>query len=124
MEGLSPHPSGGLLRVSLLGQTIPRSRITPLDLPFTLGCSLGRPPANHRSLHPDVVLTRGRREAHASRRGKYLPAWVNANGGPPSPGSRLSPRVFTRRIARVEIADTAGPIPYSVIKKIIHWETG
>ena len=60
----------------------------------------------------------------ASRRGKYLAEWVKANGGPPGRGDRLSPNVFTRRIARVQIGDTKSPIPYSVIKKIIRWETG
>jgi hypothetical protein len=60
---------------------------------------------------------------HASRRGKYLPEWVRANGGPPGRGDRLSPSVFTRRIARVEISDTNSPVPYSVVKRIIRWET-
>jgi hypothetical protein len=60
----------------------------------------------------------------ASRRGKYLPQWVRANGGPPKPGDRLSPRVFTRRFARVEIGDAKSPVPYSVVKRIIDWETG
>jgi hypothetical protein len=60
----------------------------------------------------------------ASRRGKYLREWVRANGGPPAPGDRLSPKVFTRRVARVEIGDTKSPVPYSVVKKIIRWETG
>ena len=60
----------------------------------------------------------------ASRRGKYLPAWVTANAGPPAPGDRLSPRVFTRRVARVMIGDTISSVPYSVVKRIIRWETG
>jgi hypothetical protein len=60
----------------------------------------------------------------ASRRGKYLHAWVTANGSVPISGDRLSPHVFTRRIARVEIGDTNSPIPYSVVKRIIRWETG
>ena len=60
----------------------------------------------------------------ASRRGKYLPEWVRANGGPPGRGDRLSPNVFTRRVARVEVGDTGSLIPYSVVKRIIHWETG
>lgn len=60
----------------------------------------------------------------ASRRGKYLPEWARANGEPPRRGDRLSPNVFTRRIARVKIGDTEGLIPYSVVKKIICWETG
>jgi hypothetical protein len=61
----------------------------------------------------------------ASRRGKYLNAWVEANDGPPSRGDRLSPCVFVRRIARVQVGDTEkGPVPYSVVKKILRWETG
>ena len=60
----------------------------------------------------------------ASRRGKDLPEWVRANGGPPGRGDRLSPHVFTRRVARVEIGDAESTIPYSVVRKIIRWETG
>jgi hypothetical protein len=68
-----------------------------------------------------------REKPWASRRGKYLPEWVRANGGPPVRGDRLSPRVFTRRMARVEVGDTdptKSPVPYSVVKKIVRWETG
>jgi len=64
---------------------------------------------------------------HGSRRGKYLPEWVRANGGPPLRGDRLSPRVFTRRMARVEVGDTdpeKSPVPYSVVRKVVTWETG
>ena len=61
---------------------------------------------------------------HASRRGKYLPEWIRANGGPPARGDRLSPRVFVGRLARVEVGDTEGPAPYSVVRRIIEWETG
>jgi hypothetical protein len=86
-------------------------------------------------LTPDLVQVKARvpmwlpvgqgNKPHASRRGRYALEWVNANGGPPVRGDRLSPRVFTRRIARVEIADTTkGPMPYSVVKKILRWETG
>jgi hypothetical protein len=60
----------------------------------------------------------------ASRRGKYLPEWVRANGGPPTRRDRLSPGVFVHRMARVEIGDTEGPAPYSVVRRIIEWETG
>lgn len=63
-------------------------------------------------------------KAHASRRGKYLPEWIRAHGGPPARGDRLSPRVFVHRLARVEIGDTEGPAPYSVVRRIIEWETG
>jgi len=60
----------------------------------------------------------------ASRRGKYFPEWVRANGGPPSRRDRLSPTVFARRMARVEVGDTEGPAPYSVVRRIIEWESG
>lgn len=61
----------------------------------------------------------------ASRRSKYLVAWVVANGGQPARGDRLSPQVFVHRIARVQVGDTTkGPVPYSVVKKILGWETG
>jgi hypothetical protein len=63
----------------------------------------------------------------ASRRGNYLKEWVRANNGPPKRGDRLSPRVFTRRMARVEVGDTdseKSPVPYSVVRKIVSWETG
>lgn len=73
-------------------------------------------------------LSLGDRERpHASRRGKYMKAWVRANGGPPTRGDRLSPRVFVRRMARVEVGDTdskKSPAPYSVVRKILAWETG
>jgi len=65
-----------------------------------------------------------RDKARASRRGKYLPEWVRANGGPPARRDRLSPGVFVYRIARVEIGDTEGPAPYSVVRRIVEWETG
>jgi hypothetical protein len=44
----------------------------------------------------------------AGRRSKYFKEWVRANGGPPVRGDRLSPNVFRRRMARVEIGDTGG----------------
>ncbi len=73
-------------------------------------------------------LSLGSRERPwASRRGNYLREWVRANGGPPIRGDRLSPRVFTRRMARVEVGDTdpeKSPVPYSVVRKIVSWETG
>jgi len=64
---------------------------------------------------------------HALKRSKYLREWVRANGGPPPRGDRLSPRVFVRRMARVLVGDTdakRSPVPYSVVRKIIAWETG
>jgi hypothetical protein len=63
----------------------------------------------------------------AKRRGKYLAEWVRANGKPPLRGDRLSPNVFRHRMAKVEIADTdpqKSPAPYSVVRKILEWETG
>jgi hypothetical protein len=61
----------------------------------------------------------------ASMRSSYLKSWVEANGGPPARGDRLSPQVFVHRIVRVEVGDTTkGPIPYTVVKKILSWETG
>lgn len=61
---------------------------------------------------------------NASRRGKYLHEWVRANGEPPVRRDRLSPNVFTHRMARVDVGDTTGPVPYSVVRRIIEWETG
>jgi hypothetical protein len=61
----------------------------------------------------------------APRRSNYFKEWVHASGGSPSRGDRLSPQVFVHRIARVEVGDTTkGPAPYSVVKKILLWETG
>ena len=71
-----------------------------------------------------LSLGRGERP-RASRRSNYLKEWVEANCGPPIRGDRLSPQVFVHRIARVEVGDTTkGPVPYSVVKKILSWETG
>lgn len=62
---------------------------------------------------------------HASRRGRYFREWVRANGGAaPVRHDRLSPRLFTRRMAHVEIGDTNAPAPYSVVREIISWDTG
>lgn len=60
----------------------------------------------------------------ASRRGKYLREWARAYGAAPEPKNRLSPKVFSRRFAQVVIGDTDSPAPYSVVRKISHWETG
>jgi hypothetical protein len=68
-----------------------------------------------------------RERPNAKRRSKYFAEWVKANGRPPVRGDRLSPRVFRHRIAQVEIADTdpnKSPAPYSVVRKILEWETG
>ena len=71
-----------------------------------------------------LPLGKGERP-RASRRGKYLKEWVEANGTPPARRDRRSPRVFAHRIARVEVGDTEkGPVPYSVVKEILRWDTG
>jgi hypothetical protein len=61
---------------------------------------------------------------HAGRRKKYFKEWVRANGEPPARRDRLSPKVFTGRMARIEIGDTKGDAPYSVVRRIVSWETG
>src|SRR5271165_318206 len=65
-----------------------------------------------------------REKPHAGRRGIYFREWLRANGGPPIRADRLSPRIFLRRMARVEIADTTSEAPYSVVRRILSWETG
>jgi len=68
-----------------------------------------------------------RERPHAGRRSRYFAEWVRANGAGPARGDRLSPRVFVGRMARVEIGDTdpeKSPVPYSVVRKILSWETG
>lgn len=60
---------------------------------------------------------------HASRRGRYFREWIRANGGPPHRCDRLSPDVFTGRMARVLVRDTKGDAPYSVIAKVLSWDT-
>ena len=68
-------------------------------------------------------MSLGKREKpHAGRGSRYFREWVRANGRPPTRGDRLSPKVFTRRMARVEIADTKSEAPYSVVRRIISWE--
>jgi len=61
---------------------------------------------------------------HAGRGSRYFKEWVRAHGGPPARRDRLSPTVFKRRMAHVQIADTKGQVPYSKVSKIIAWETG
>jgi hypothetical protein len=60
----------------------------------------------------------------AGRRTLYFPAWLKANGGPPARRDRLSESVFVRRMARVRVGDTKGPLPYSVVRQILEWSTG
>jgi hypothetical protein len=66
------------------------------------------------------------KKPYARRRGKYFAEWIRANGIAPTRGDRLSPRVFVGRMARVEIGDTdpiKSPASYSVVRKILSWET-
>ena len=65
-----------------------------------------------------------RDKPHAGRRKRYFKEWVRANGEPPARQDRLSPKVFTGRMARIELGDTKGDAPYSVVRKIVSWETG
>ncbi len=64
-------------------------------------------------------------QPHAGRRTRYFLEWVRANGEGPGRKDRLSARVFTGRMARVEVGDTEGESPsYSVVRRILSWETG
>lgn len=60
----------------------------------------------------------------AGRGSNFFSEWIKANGGPPSRGDRLSDRVFTKRMATVEVEDTKGEAPYSVVRRIVEWQTG
>lgn len=60
----------------------------------------------------------------AGRGSKYFSEWIKANSGPPARGDRFSDRVFTRRFVTVEVEDTKGAAPYSVVRQIIEWRTG
>jgi len=64
------------------------------------------------------------KKPRAARRGRFFQEWMRANGGPPRRGDRLPLRVFTGRVARVEVGDTNSVPPYTVVRKIITWETG
>jgi hypothetical protein len=66
-----------------------------------------------------------RDKPHAGRRSEYFKAWVRANDGkPPKRANRLSPVVFLKRVAKVQIADVGTEIPYSTAREILSWETG
>jgi hypothetical protein len=79
-------------------------------------------------------LNMGTRERpHAGRRSKYFLAWVKANGGPPARRDRLTPQIFMRRYAMVEVGDTVknfaqqpvtSDFAYSVVRSVLEWETG
>jgi hypothetical protein len=64
------------------------------------------------------------RKARVTRRSNFLAAWIKASGTPPDRIDRLSPKVFLRRMCRVTVGDTTGPIPRSVVREIVQWETG
>jgi hypothetical protein len=69
----------------------------------------------------------GGEKPFAGRRSRYFAEWIRANGMAPMRGDRLSPRVFVGRMTRVEIDDTdpaKSAAPYSVVRKILSWETG
>lgn len=63
-------------------------------------------------------------EPHAGRRRRYFREWVRANGEPPKRQDRLSPRVFTGRMAHVRVGDTTGDASYSTVQEILGWDTG
>jgi hypothetical protein len=89
-----------------------RFHIRSADLLHTLGCV------------PLWFALGDRAKPHAGRRSAYFREWINANGGPPMRGDRMSPRVFVRRMARVRVRDTKGAMPYSVIDEVLSWDTG
>lgn len=60
----------------------------------------------------------------AGRRSRYFPMWCRANDGPPCRRDRLSPKVFQSRMAQIEIRDTKGEFPYSVVNEIVRYDTG
>jgi hypothetical protein len=61
----------------------------------------------------------------AGRRSRYFAEWIRAKGGPPERKDRLSPWVFTKRMATVTIGDIKGKgSPYSVVREIMTWDTG
>lgn len=65
-----------------------------------------------------------REKPHAGRRTRYFQEWFKANGAPPKRADRLPPSVFVKRIAKVEVGDVKTEVPYSVVRKILTWETG
>jgi hypothetical protein len=76
----------------------------------------------------------GKNPRATSRRSNYWRAWIDANSGQqPVRGQKMSPAIFVRRFARVEVADVEKDFNgmalsddevYSTIRKIICWETG
>lgn len=71
------------------------------------------------------------RKPHSGRRSRYWNTWLQANGGPPKRGDRLSLKVFQHRMATIEVGDTRlnhehrpTLAPYSVVRNIVEWHTG
>jgi hypothetical protein len=79
-------------------------------------------------------LGTGDKPGARSRRRHYWIAWCKANGGrPPRRNDRMSPQLFVRRFARVQVVDVtkdvAGVVAsdemvYSKVSRILAWETG
>jgi hypothetical protein len=65
-----------------------------------------------------------RERPRAGRRSMYFSEWIRAASRAPTRADRLTPRIFIRRFASVMIRDTKGLAPYSVIDKILSWDTG
>jgi hypothetical protein len=66
----------------------------------------------------------GGETAHAGRGGRFFEEWIKANGGPPKRGNCLPASVFVRRMATVLVRDAKSPSPYSVVARVVAWETG
>jgi hypothetical protein len=84
-------------------------------------------PDQQRVIAKKVPLWLGlgnREQPTAPPRGEYLKQWMAANGAAPVGGDFPSPEIFVGRIARVEIADSKSPAPYSRVHHIIEWQTG
>lgn len=68
----------------------------------------------------------------AGRRSLFYYAWCLANGAPPARSDRMPLSVFVNRMARVLVRDTRRCLqndkravaPYSVIARVLEWETG
>jgi len=81
------------------------------------------------------IGTRGDKP-HVGRGTDFWNWWVQANDGhPPTRADRMTPRIFTKRMARVEVTDSGPPKarkgeapkphnPYSIVKRVLSWETG
>jgi hypothetical protein len=72
-------------------------------------------------------------KAHASSRGRFWLAWIQATDEAPPRHDRVSGRVFEHRAARVCVEDvrrTQGQVElperawHSVIRDVVRWETG